>query len=200
MTLTTGQAGPGQETAPAFVVEPQTLHEVELTWRDALVWEQLPREIVGWEKFRLIAIFAAFGMFVALTEDHHPAWFANASGLTQMLLAVAVAYLVHTLLMNLRRSWSARRRVPTPMRVTTEVQLDRVQQSWATGGIAQTLAETRQTICTPSHLFLDSAQSLVILPLGCFDSPKAMAEFAESWEFASRSLSERQDMELPARP
>jgi hypothetical protein len=157
-----------------------------LTTADALAYEALPREMVGWRKWLLLVWLALAGGSVAFlpTEWIGPEW-----GWRFWLIALALvglAYAIATVVMTLATNRRARRRIPAPAVVTLE--------QWG-DHLALTIGERQQFVAYETiadvaigkaHIFITAPPEGLIVPLTAFTDRDGMVAFGEDIDLRSR--------------
>ncbi len=157
-----------------------------LDWRDALAWERLPQELAGRAKAIWIVSILLAGLGYGLMTDLLPPWVARVPELVQVMVVLVLWWGLWALAMaGLQRS-RARRRIPLPLAIRVEASDDHLKVDW--GGACHVMRpETiRQVVLTPSHVFVEDAKRLLILPIGAFGGMADMAAFADHWQEALR--------------
>ena len=161
------------------MTEPILTLTYTLTTADALAYETLPREMVGWRKWLLLVGLAVAGGLVAFlpTEWVGPEWgwrFWLAA-----LLLVGIAYALATAVMTFAARRRARRRVPSPSVVTLEQWGDHLAVT--IGGRQQFIAyETIADVAIgKSHVFITAPPEALIVPLSAFADRDEMTAFGE---------------------
>ena len=146
------------------MTEPLLTLTYTLTTADALAYEALPRELVGWRKWLLLVWLAVAGGLVAFlpAEWVGPEWgwrFWLAA-----LVLVGIAYGLATAVMTLTRHRRARRRVPASSVVTLEQWGDHLAVT--IGGRQQFIAyETIADVAIgKSHVFITAPPEALIVP------------------------------------
>lgn len=161
------------------MTEPLHTLTYTLTTTDALAFETLPRELVGWRKWLLLVWLAVAGGLVAFlpAEWVGPEWgwrFWLAA-----LVLVGIAYGLATAVMTLATHRRARRRVPAPSVVTLEQWGDHLAVT--IGGRQQFIAyETIADVAIgKSHVFITAPPEALIVPLSAFADRDEMTAFGE---------------------
>ena len=170
---------PGMEDAPAGSLFRASY---TLTWRDAMAWEQLPSELRGWRKLVFFALPVLAGMAFALSEGWRPAWFVARSPMVQLALLVALVYLLWALWFKRAARRRARRRIPLPLSAEIEDRGDRLVLRIGADEGAMWPDTIRQVVPTPTHVFVENAERLVIVPRRAFADAGQMLAFAARWD------------------
>jgi hypothetical protein len=149
-----------------------------LTRSDALAYETLPREIMGWRRILFFLWLASGGMVVAFLPL---GWVGNEGGwrLWAFLLAsLAIQYGLATVAMTAWAHYKAARRLPRPVAVTMLDHVDHLE--WQEqGGVSVYAPETiGPVIETLTHLFIHVGDRVLILPVRTFGSGSEMSAFA----------------------
>lgn len=166
------------------------------TRADALAWETLPRERVGWRAFAFILWIGAAGAWPVLVSDR--LGFEEGGG--PFLLVAVAAGLAHwavaggvaRLAAQLRAA--RRRRRPTEIRVEDRGDHLAVAEGPAerpTREITLPFDRMRQVFATTTHLMVDCPPEVLILPASAFADRAALAATAEEWD--RRSLDATRD-------
>jgi hypothetical protein len=161
-----------------MTTEPLLTLSYTLTPADALAYETLPREMIGWRKWALLLWLAGMGGVVAFLPHE---WVGPEGGWRFWVIGLAlvgVAYAVATLAMTLARHARARRRVPAPVTMVVERWGDHlaIDTAGSRGFIAwETVAAVN---ATATHVFINAPPQVVIIPLSAFEDAQEMAAFA----------------------
>lgn len=162
---------------------PLRVLRARLDRRDALVWENLPRE---WSRARLwgfLALSALCGAVIAGLEGDPPPsppmrlaiWLAVAAAL---LLAAALA-------MTIRHHLRASARFPDPVDMMVEVWGDHLAVSQG-GHLFHIAPETISAVVVPgtpaSHLFISAPPELAVIPLAAFEDEADLRALADHWD------------------
>lgn len=150
-----------------------------LTTADALVYEALPREMVGWRKWVLLVWLAAAGGMVAFLPGE---WIGPEWGWRFWLIAlvlVGVAYGVATAAMTLAMRRRARRRIPAPMVVTLEQWGDHLAVSISGRQLFVAYESIADVAIAKAHIFITAPPEALIVPLTAFADRDEMVEFGE---------------------
>lgn len=184
-------AGPGGETfsAPSFSV-PEFSLRYHVDWRDALVWERLPHELRGRQKVIYIGFLVAGGMGYGIAAEFLPDWIIALPYILVLLVIAAVMHGLWRVYYALLSRHRAKRRVPRRMYCVFEDWGEDIYVHTAVEEVSLSADLCRQTVVTPSHLFIDFGDPLVIVPAAAFDSPSQCAAFVAKWE---RLADEAQD-------
>jgi hypothetical protein len=171
------------------MAKPLETYSYTLTKADALVWEMLPREIVGWRLGALLAVVALGALLMALL----PADLIGAEFSLQYLMSAAaifgVLFALTAAAMTQQRYARATRRVPVPQPVVLEVWPD--QLVTLTDGAERSIrfSEIGKVLLLPTHVMLALREGPVIVPRLAFASDAGMASFGARMEQASRAAS-----------
>lgn len=178
-----GSAGPGGETpsAPEFSV-PEFSLRYHLDWRDALAWETLPSELGGRQKAVYLAFPVAGGMAYGLASKNLPDWVVSFPVFLVMLVIAAVMRGLWAIYCYLAQRSRARRRLPHRISCVFEDWGDDLYIHSELEEVALSTDLCRQTVVTPSHLFIDFPGTLVIVPTQAFDSPAQRSALIEKWQ------------------
>lgn len=168
------------------MTEPLLTLTFTLTTADALAYETLPRELVGWRKWLLLVWLAAAGGVTAFLPAE---WIGPEWGWRFWLVAlllVGIAYGLATVVMTLATHRRARRRVPAPTVVVLEQWGDHLSAS--VGGRQLFIAyETIADVAIgKAHVFVTAPPEALIVPLSAFADRDEMAAFGEDVDRLSR--------------
>mgnify|MGYP001049358372 CR=1 FL=1 len=157
-----------------------------LTTADALAYEVLPREMVGWRKLLFFLWLGSVGAIIALLP---PEWVGTEWGWQFWLVAIGLmglAWLLAAAAMTVSRHLAARRRLPSPATVELKQWPDHLEI--VTAGRQSFVAyETIAAVTTtPTHVFVTAPPQVVILPASAFASAAEMASFGEEIDRLSR--------------
>ncbi len=166
--------------------EPLLTLTYTLTTADALAYEALPREMVGWRKWLLLVWLAVAGGMVAFlpAEWIGPEW-AWRFWLIALLL-VGITYAIATVVMTLATKRRARHRIPAPAVVTLE--------QWG-DHLALTIGERQQFVAYETladvaigkaHVFITAPPQVLIVPLTAFADRDELVAFGEDIDLKSR--------------
>ncbi len=149
-----------------------------LTTSDALAYEELPREIVGWRKWSLLIWLAAAGLVLALLPDE---WVGPEGGPRFWLglaLLIGIFWGLAVLVMTLNTRRRSRRRIPAP----TAMQLKQWGDHLEITGAGRTSMVAYETIAdvtaTKAHVFITAPPEVIIIPAAAFPNAEDMAGFA----------------------
>lgn len=168
------------------MTEPLLTLTYTLTTADALAYEALPREMVGWRKWLLLVWLAAAGGMVAFLPAE---WIGPEWGWRFWLIAlllVGIAYAIATVVMTLATRRRARRRIPAPAVVTLE--------QWG-DHLALTIGERQQFVAYETladvaigkaHVFVTAPPQVLIVPLTAFADRDELVAFGEDIDLKSR--------------
>jgi hypothetical protein len=150
------------------------------TTADALAYEAMPREMVGWRKWAFLLWLAGIGGVVAFLPVE---WVGPEGGLVfwvAALVLVGLGWLLATGAITLRTHSQARRRIPAPVAVTVEQWGDHLAID--TGGRRTVIAwETIAAVnVAKDHVFIDAPPAVLIVPLRAFEDGAAMSAFADN--------------------
>lgn len=178
--------GPGGETpsAPGFSVPAFSLR-YHLDWHDALVWERLPAELSGAQKAISIGFLVAGGMGYGIAAEHLPDWLNSLPYILVLLLIVGVMHRLWMTYYALLKRHRARKRLPRRVYCVFEDWGDHLYIHSELQEVALSTDLCRQTVVTPTHLFIDfpdTPVTLVILPVTAFGSAAQRTAFIEKWE------------------
>lgn len=166
--------------------EPLLTLTYTLTTADALAYEALPREMVGWRKWLLLVWLAVAGGMVAFLPAE---WIGPEWGWRFWLIAlllVGIAYAIATVVMTLATRRRARRRIPAPAVVTLE--------QWG-DHLALTIGERQQFVAYETiadvaigkaHVFVTAPPQVLIVPLTAFADRDELVAFGEDIDLKSR--------------
>ncbi|MCX5568133.1 hypothetical protein [Kaistia nematophila] len=149
-----------------------------LTRADALAYETLPREIMGWRRILLFLWAGSGGMAVAFLPE---GWVGGEGSLrfwAILLACVAIQFGLATAAMTAWAYVKAARRLPRPVAVTMLDHVDRLE--WQEQGVISVFASETigPVIQTLTHLFVHAGGRVLILPVRTFDGMAAMSAFA----------------------
>lgn len=150
-----------------------------LTTADALAYEKLPREMIGWRKWALLVWLGGMGGLVAFLPREwigpEGGWLFWVAGLA----LVGLGWLLAAALMTLNTYRRARRRIQAPQTVTLEQWGDHLAID--TDGRRSFIAyETIAAVTIgPADVFIDAPPSVLIVPLRAFPDAAAMSAFGE---------------------
>lgn len=159
-------------------IPPLQRYAFVLTRADALAYETLPRELMGWRRILLILWVGSGGMVVAFLPE---GWVGSEGGWrfwALFLTSLAVQYGLAMVAMTASAYRRAARRMPRPSEVTMLDHFDHLE--WRENGVVSVIAcETiGPVIETSTHLFVHAGGRVLILPLRAFGSPSEMSAFA----------------------
>ena len=176
-------AGPGRETAsaPAFSV-PECSLRYQLDWRGALAWETLPSEPKGRQKAVHLAFPISGGMAYGLAGANLPGWITAIPALLVMLVIVAAMHGLWMLYFSLLKQVRACQRLPRRISGVFEDWGDDIYTHNELEEVGLSSDLCRQTVVTPSHLFIGFPGTRVIVPTRAFDSPAQRSAFIEEWQ------------------
>ena len=164
--------------------------EVWLDRRDALAWEVLPRAMTRREYWAYIAILVLAGMALGVAGEHLPAWVQALPELVTLLAVVAVAHLLWMVLATLARHGRARRRIPERLFTIVEDWGDHLYLRLGPDEEVMVPEAIRQVVTTSSHVFIEDADCLAILPRRAFADATGMADFAARWDRLSAAAAD----------
>lgn len=166
--------------------EPLAQLAYTLTPADALAYEALPREIVGWRKWSFLVWLAAAGMVLALLPRD---WVGPEGGwrFWLVLLALLGAFWgVAILVMTLNTHRRARRRIPS----ATPVVLKQWGDHLEVAGAGRTFFVAYETIAdvatTSDHVFIAAPPEAIIVPSSAFAGSEEMALFGSEIDRLSK--------------
>lgn len=162
-----------------MVDEPLAQLSYTLTTSDALAYEALPREIVGWRRWSFLVWLAGAGLVLALLPDE---WIGPEGGLRfwlVLLVLLAIFWAVAALVMTLNTHRRARRRIPAPTAMMLRQWPDRLEITASGRTFPVPYDAIVDVTATNSHVFITAPPEVVIVPLGAFLDPLAMARFGE---------------------
>lgn len=186
----TGEQGKGSELGEALALSPSApmrVAQYTLTWRDALAWESLPREMRGWHKAIMLLWMAGAGVVLALLPEP----MAGAEGSVQYYLVLigllAAQYGLAQLALRALHRWRATRRFPQPVKVQLDLFGDHIvehRSDLPPQAPAVLVPEFVGTfIATPSHMFVPFLQDQVlIVPVSAFGSAADLRAEAAAYE------------------
>lgn len=150
-----------------------------LTTADALAYEAMPRELIGWRKWLLLIWLAVAGGAVAFlpVEWIGPEWgwrFWLAA-----LLLVGIAYGLAAAVMTLATHRRARRHIPAPMVVTLEQWGDHLAVTTAERQLFVAYETIADVAIGKSHVFITAPPEALIVPLTAFPDRDEMTAFGE---------------------
>ncbi|WP_439599780.1 hypothetical protein [Devosia sp.] len=168
------------------MTEPLLTLTYTLTTADALAYEALPRELIGWRKWLLLVWLAVAGGLVAFlpVEWIGPEWgwrFWLAA-----LVLVGLAYGVATLVMTLATHRRARRRVPAPMVVTLQQWGDHLAVTTAERQLFVAYETIADVAIGKAHVFITAPPEALIVPLSAFADRDEMVAFGDHVDRLSR--------------
>ena len=168
------------------MTEPLLTLTYTLTTADALAYEALPRELIGWRKWLLLVWLAVAGGLVAFlpVEWIGPEWgwrFWLAA-----LVLVGLAYGFATLVMTLATHRRARRRVPAPMVVTLQQWGDHLAVTTAERQLFVAYETIADVAIGKAHVFITAPPEALIVPLSAFTDRDEMVAFGEDVDRLSR--------------
>ena len=168
------------------MTEPLLTLTYTLTTADALAYETLPRELLGWRKWLLLLWLAAAGGVTAFLPAE---WIGPEWGWRFWLVALALvglAYGFATMVMTLATHRRARRRIAAPTVATLEQWGDHLAQS--IGDRQRFVAyETIAAVAIgKAHVFVTAPPEVLIVPLSAFADRDEMVAFGEDVDRLSR--------------
>jgi hypothetical protein len=168
------------------MTEPLLTLTYTLTTADALAYEALPRELIGWRKWLLLVWLAAAGGAVAFLPVE---WIGPEWGWRFWLAALALvglAYGVATLVMTLATRRRARRRVPAPMVATLQQWGDHLAVTTAERQLFVAYETIADVAIGKAHVFITAPPEALIVPLSAFADRDEMVAFGEDIDRLSR--------------
>lgn len=158
--------------------QPPGRYAFMLTRADALAYETLPREIMGWRRILLFLWVGSGGMVVAILPED---WVGGEGSLrfwAILLACVAIQFALATAAMTAWAHVRAARRLPRPVAVTMLDHVDHLE--WQEQGVVSVFASETigPVIRTLTHLFVHVDSRVLILPVRAFDGMTAMSAFA----------------------
>lgn len=176
-------SGPEGETPSALSNPvPEFSLRYFIDWHDALVWEGLPTELRGLQKAVYIGFLVAGGMAYGIAGDSLPGWLGQIPEILQMLVVVAAMHGLWMIYYRLLQRHCARKRLPRRVYCVFEDWGDHVYIHTELDEVSLSTDLCRQTVVTRTHLFIDFAELLVIVPITAFDTPAQMLAFVEKWQ------------------
>ncbi len=168
------------------MIEPLLTLTYTLTTADALAYEALPRELIGWRKWLLLVWLAVAGGLVAFlpAEWVGPEWgwrFWLAA-----LVLVGLAYGVATLVMTLATRRRARRRVAAPMIATLQQWGDHLAVTTAEQQLFIAYETIADVAIGKAHVFITAPPEALIVPLSAFADRDEMMAFGDHVDRLSR--------------
>ncbi|MCX5580247.1 hypothetical protein [Kaistia terrae] len=162
----------------AIPPQPFSRYSFMLTRADALAYETLSREIIGWRRILLFVWIGLGGMVVAFLPEN---WVGDEGGWrfwALFLTSIAIQYGLAVVAMTASAYYRAARRLPNPVAVTMLDQVDHLE--WQEQGVNSLVASETigPVIETLTHLFVCVGDRVLILPLHAFGSRSEMAAFA----------------------
>ena len=150
-----------------------------LTTADALAYEALPREMVGWRKWLLLVWLAVAGGLVAFlpTEWVGPEWgwrFWLAA-----LVLIGIAYALAAAAMTLATRRRARKRIPAPTVATLEQWGDHLAVTVGGRQLFVAYETIADVAIGKSHVFITAPPEALIVPLSAFADRDEMTAFGE---------------------
>lgn len=172
-----------------------TRRSYSLTRVDALAALRLRRELPQWAKIALGVYFMAGGAASGLLPD---GWAGPPDSLRSVLLFLLTIALLSALLMGAREVWlrlKAWRMLPRPQPALLEE-----WQDCLAGTLIGDSDETylpphliSQILTTPTHLFIISWRSVIVVPNRAFEDSAAKDRFATRWQEAMRDSHDPED-------
>jgi hypothetical protein len=161
------------------MTEPILTLTYTLTTADALAYEALPREMVGWRKWLLLVWLAVAGGLVAFlpAEWVGPEWgwrFWLAA-----LVLVGIAYALATGAMTLATRRRARKRIPAPTVATLEQWGDHLAVTVGGRQLFVAYETIADVAIGKSHVFITAPPEALIVPLSAFADRDEMTAFGE---------------------
>lgn len=166
--------------------EPLLTLTYTLTTADALAYEALPRELVGWRKWLLLVWLAAAGGLVAFLP---PEWVGPEWSWRFWLFALALvglAYGLATAVMTLAMHRRARRRVPLPVAVTLEQWGDHLAARIGERQLFIAYETIADVAIGKAHVFITAPPEALIVSLAAFTDRAGMVSFGEAVDRLSR--------------
>lgn len=157
-----------------------------LTTADALAYEALPREMVGWRKWLLLVWLAVAGGSVAFLPAE---WIGPEWGWRFWLIALALvglAYAIATVVMTLATRRRARRRIPAPMVATLEQWGDHLALTIGERQLFIAYETIADVAIGKAHVFVTAPPEVLIVPLTAFADRDEMRAFGEDIDRQSR--------------
>jgi hypothetical protein len=168
------------------LTEPLLTLAYTLTTADALAYEALPREMVGWRKWVLLVWLAAAGGSVAFLPEE---WIGPEWGWRFWLAAlvlVGVAYGLASLVMTRATSRRARRRIPAPTVATLEQWGDHLAARIGERELFVAYETIAAVTIGKAHVFVAAPPEVLIVPLTAFADRDEMLAFGEDVNRLSR--------------
>jgi hypothetical protein len=176
-----------------------TTYRYTLTWQDALAYERLPKELPGLQKITLYIWLGLAGLLlVALPpevvgDENTPRFWLSGAAL------VLIQYLIFFVLRAIIRLNRARYRFPAPTEFVVIEEPDRLLVNQAGKATIVPFMEIRALLPTAHHLFIAAGKELIIMPMGAFSDPTAMAQLVDRIDYQARDRSDDEDP-APAAP
>lgn len=180
---------PGQETAPAFVCAPSRdfdgglleRHVFTLTRADALAYLRLRREWSGRAKWALGVWFIAGGAVFGLLPDPVAGPQGSWQNWAVFLVVLAVQFALLLIAMQIWQHWRAARMVPVPRPGEYEEWIDCIAGSEIDSEETAYLSPELigQVLDSPTHIFVLSHNSPIVIPKRAFASPDAAQRVVE---------------------
>lgn len=168
------------------MTEPILTLTYTLTTADALTYEALPREMVGWRKWLLLVWLAVAGGSVAFLPAE---WVGPEWGWRFWLIALALvglAYAIATFVMTLATHRRARRRTPAPMVATLEQWGDHLALTIGERQLFIAYETIADVAIGKAHVFITAPPEALIVPLAAFSDRAGMVAFGEDIDLKSR--------------
>lgn len=149
-----------------------------LTTSDALAYESLPREIVGWRRWSFLIWLAAAGMALALLPGE---WVGPEGGprfWVALVLLLGAFWALAVLVMTLNTHRRARRRVPAPTAVAVKQWGDGLEVAEAGRTFTVPYDTIADVAATTGHVFVSAPPLAIIIPVAAFPSAEDMGLFA----------------------
>jgi hypothetical protein len=159
--------------------EPIRRYSALVTSADALAWERLPSDGRRRDLWLMIGLAVVAGVGLGmLPEPWTEGWRFYVVGLSFCVLGYCCWMAIRTLDDYLR----ARRRIPGPMEIAVSQWGDHFEVS--ADGRTRYLAREAigAVVATDTHLFIASADDLIILPVSAFESVEDMKSTARALE------------------
>ena len=166
--------------------EPLLTLTYTLITADALAYEALPREMVGWRKWLLLVWLAVAGGSVAFLPAE---WIGPEWGWRFWLIAlvlVGLAYAIATVVMTLATHRRARHRVPTPTVATLEQWGDHLAVTIGERQLFVAYETIAAVTIGKAHVFITAPPEMLIVPLTAFADRDEMLAFGEDIDRQSR--------------
>ena len=161
---------------------PLRTYRFVLTSDDTMIWLELRSEAItlGSLTYLLWIVLGSFLFGLIPQSFVGESW--SARWIATILVAAAVSWAIDLKLRNLWRRATARRAMPQPLNVVLAEWNDRIVESWESGGRTITPDQILGLNLLETHLFIQCAEQLVIIPRSAFEDADNMRQFYERWD------------------